>query len=312
MRLDQGAAPSTVSSERSQLRVLLRDSIELGGPCTLAALMTNPAGAAPALASPVGLPSKATVLKRLRAFQHLSGLGVSQDVHRGRLDALDESLPARLSRGWHDAGIAVGRVRATQRRWAPTVEPRDLESVVRRGGEESAEAAALLGVLCFSGLRVGEVRTLRWAALHWNGAAESWEASVRRKRRRGLRFFVVGPGAHALTNWRLASRSAQQEAVFGAQRTGQPLSERGFRKRVAAGLRDAGSPSTRHTQIQSAFAAWLSASGLTEHEIKVVMGRREVKSVDRLLLPHRTLAAQRRIAAQVEGRVFGSASVRRS
>ena len=45
---------------------------------------------------------------------------------------------------------------------------------------------------------------------------------------------------------------------------------------------------------------------------KVVMGRREVRSVDRLLVPHRTLAAQRRIAAQVDGLVFGSASVRRS
>ena len=174
-----------------------------------------------------------------------------------RLDALDERLPARCSRGGYDAGIAVGGTRATQRRRTPTIEPRELVAIVRRGGAGSTEGAALLGVLCFSGLRVGgglrvgEGRTLRWPSLRWNGAAESWEASVRRKGRRGLRFLIVGPGAHALTNWRLESILAQQEAVFGAQRTGEPLSERGFRKRVAAGLRDAGSPSTRHTSIAS-------------------------------------------------------------
>ena len=92
-----------------------------------------------------------------------------------RLDALDERLPARCSRGWYDAGIAVGGTRATQRRRAPTIEPRELVKIVRRGGAGSTEGAALLGVLCFSGLRVGEGRTLRWPSLRWNGAAESWE-----------------------------------------------------------------------------------------------------------------------------------------
>ena len=309
MRLDQGAARSTVSSERSQLRVLLRDSMELGGSGTLAELVMDPASVATALACPCGSPSRATVLTRLRAFQRLCQLGVAAEVHRTRLDALDERLPARFSRGWYDAGIAVGGTRATHRRRAPTIEPRELVEIMRRGGAGSTEGAALLGVLCFSGLRVGEVRTLRWPSLRWNGAAESWDASVRRKGRRGLRFLIVGPGAHALTNWRLESIPAQQEAVFGAQRNGEPLSERGFMKRVAAALKDAGSPSTHHAQIQSAFAAWLHESGLTDHEIKVVMGRREVRSVDRLLFAHRALAAQRQLAEQMEGAPLGSGSI---
>ena len=283
--------------------------MELGGHGTLAELVTDPASVATALASPARSPSKATMQTRLRAFQRLSGLGVSEDAHRSRLDALDERLPARFSRGWYDAGIAVGGTRATQRRRAPTIEPRELVEIVRRGGARSTEGAALLGVLCFSGLRAGEGRTLRWADLSWNGAAESWEASVRRKGRRGLRFLIVGPGAHALTNWRLESIPTQHEAIFGAQRNAEPLSERGFRKRGAAALMDAGYPSTRHAQIQSAFAAWLCESGLTDHEIKVVMGRREVRSVDRLLFAHRALAAQRQLAEQMEGAPLGSGSI---
>ncbi len=62
-------------------------------------------------------------------------------------------------------------------------------------------------------------------------------------------------------------------------------------------------------QIQSAFAAWLHESGLTDHEIKVVMGRREVRSVDRLLFAHRALAAQRQLAEQMEGASLGSGSI---
>ena len=283
--------------------------MELGGPSTMAELVMNPASVATVLALPCGSPNRATVLTRLRAFQRLCQLGASPAVHRGRLDSLDERMPARFSRGWYDAGIAVGGTRATHRRRAPTIEPRELVKIVRRGGAVSTEGAALLGLLCFSGLRVGEVRTLRWPSLSWNGAAESWEASVRRKGRRGLRFLIVGPGAHALTNWRLESIPTQHEAVFGAQRNGEPLSERGFRKRVAAALKDAGYPSTRHAQIQSAFAAWLCESGLTDHEIKVVMGRREVRSVDRLLFAHRALAAQRQLAEQMEGAPLGSGSI---
>ncbi len=308
-RLDEGAAASTVSSERSQLRSLLRDSIESGKARTLAELVMDPSSAASALTCPTGSPGRASMQTRLRAFQRLSGLGVSDAERRARLEVLDGSLPSRRSRGWHDAGIAVAGLRGTGRCRTSTIDPSALEAIVLGSGVRANDDSALLGALCFSGLRVAEVRMLRWGDLIWNGAAESWEASVQRTGRRGLRFLIVGPGAQTMTNWRLESRADDDQAVFGARDSGKPLSARGFRRRVDFALTQAGHPSTRHSQIQSAFAGWLSASGFTDHEIKVVMGRREVRSVDRLLFAHRALAAQRQLAEQMEGAPLGSGSI---
>ena len=294
MRLGQGFAKATVASEQSQLRSLLRDSLAQGGPKSLEALMADLPATARLLAAPDRPCHASTIQTRLRAFQRLLGLGVAEQKHRQRLEVLDEHLPTRRTSEWHQAGILLGGHPAPSRKRFPSLDPGDLERIIQESIQQSAEAGALAGALCFSGLAADEVRTLRWSQVRWQGAAESWEVSLQRRKRRH-RLLIIGPGAQALTAWRLDPMGVDSDLIVPGKTGKDPLSPRGFRKRVKRILKAAGYPSYPRSTFVSACAAWLSEKGFTDHEVKVLLGRRRVKTIDGLLAPHRRLAAQRRV-----------------
>jgi hypothetical protein len=64
---------------------------------------------------------------------------------------------------------------------------------------------------------------------------------------------------------------------------------------VRPASRSAGFPLATATDLRAAFACWLRARGLSDHETAAVLGLLQVRSLDRLLARHRALDAQRRV-----------------
>ena len=290
-RLAEGAAPRTVDAEVGQLRSLVRDSLRIGGPATLNDIIDAPAHAGLLLVEPGTTVGRSTMLTRLRALQRLMMLGVSRAVAEERLHALDASLGARPSNEWHEAGVLVGgrRQRASQR---TTLPPSALESILDAAADESIEAGALAGLLCFSAVPIDRVCALRWDDLRWGAGALTCEVAVDVGGNE-RRFFVLAPGVAAMLRLYVDSAERSADSVLFEGRTpGKPVTDRAVRARLARWGRTAGWPGARRQDLVSALAAWLSDRGIDDHSIKVALGRRRVKSVDALLEPHRRLDAQ--------------------
>jgi site-specific recombinase XerD len=84
--------------------------------------------------------------------------------------------------------------------------------------------------------------------------------------------------------------------VFHAHRRDErPLSYRACREVIRSACIHAGLPAVDAGQLRAAFASWLKSQGLSDHEVALVLGLRMVRSVDRLLLRHTQLNAQRRV-----------------
>ncbi len=83
-------------------------------------------------------------------------------------------------------------------------------------------------------------------------------------------------------------------------RPGAPLSYRAARDVLTDACRRAGLPPATAAELRAGCAWWLRAQGLAEHEAMGVLGLARVRSVDRLLAPHRALAAQRRAREVVD------------
>ncbi len=85
---------------------------------------------------------------------------------------------------------------------------------------------------------------------------------------------------------------AFDEYAFANSR-GETLTDRQVRRIVLAACSAAGFPHAARSTLMSASAAYLSAAGLRDHDVAFALGIADMRTINRLLKPHRKLAAQR-------------------
>lgn len=275
--------------------MLRRDLIRRGAGNSLAEMVGNPTLAGILLMEPSQPGSKSTMGTRLRAIQHLLQLDVSSDEGRRRLAALDAALPAGPSRGWHDAGIRLGgqHRRVIQR---PTLDVAALRDILHVAETESVESGALAGLLCCSALPLASICALRWGDVTWGADRMSCTVSLGRGRAR-RDFFIIGPAPGALIRLHVGARREGSEFVFPGRKTGAPITTRAAHERLRGWAARAGHAQVTRHGLASALAESLRAAGVDDPSTQLVLGRRQVRSVDRLLAPHLRLESQRRVQA---------------
>ena len=114
-------------------------------------------------------------------------------------------------------------------------------------------------------------------------AAPPLRSSVRRPRRSSV--FARRPTPMAET----------PELLFANPR-GKAFTLRHLRRIVSDACTVAGFSNADRSTLSSAFAAHLREVGLTDHEIAITLGVGDLRTVDRLLKPHRALRSQRQVS----------------
>jgi integrase len=302
-RLVGGGHPSTVSREASQLRSLTR---ELGANLPVAAVFRNVATLARVLLEPSGVIAASTGRCRLVAAQRFvrlcSGDAGIEDAERF-LAALDRLLPARTRRDWHSAGTIVAGTPSRRRALSPTLEPADLVRIVGAATARTALRArrdrALVALHCYSGLRPDELVRLRWSQVTIDPESEGMSILLRRGVH-WLHLLLAGPAVAPLLALRWHAQAnvgaSAEQYVFRSQiGREQAITNRAAREIVRRACQRAGFPLATATDLRAAFACWLRARGLSDHETAAVLGLHQVRSLDRLLLRHRALDAQRQV-----------------
>lgn len=310
-RLATGAHPRSIDREVWQLRSLVREATLCGRRCGLHVLADDLQLAKSLLLEPSRPIARSTGLSRLVAYQRLI-VFVSQTLGQdpsAALERLDSLLPAAQSTAWHVVGTAVAGHPGRQRRLGPVLDGADLERIVecapKNGGPlVELRNEALVALACFSGLRAEEIVALRWEDLQRDLVPSGHYGLTARVRRNGAsrRLLVLGPAAKALTalEERIALSEERTGAVFrvwGA--AGRALGYRSVRAILCGACRCAGLPPAEHVELRAAFAWWLKAHGLSDHEAASVLGLERVRSLDRLLRRHRELHAQRTVRERV-------------
>jgi integrase len=308
VRLAEGAHPRSVTREVSQLRSLAREAGFNEMSTSLSVLIKDPVAIARALLEPTQLISRSTGRARLVAVQRFIRVvaptqGLNAIDVLGRLEVL---LPSTRSRGWHDAGIVVAGQLVRRRPPGPTLDAADLDRIVEYAAVGSAHPQAsrdraLVALACFSGLRLEEIVALRWEDLSREPALAGYfglTASVVRATRR-VQLHLPGPAAQHLAELAasLVVEAGQPSGpVFRARsRTPRPVGYRLARDVISRACRRAGLPRASSAELRAAFAWWLRAHGLSDHEVAEVLGLVRVRSVDRLLRRHAELQAQRAV-----------------
>jgi integrase len=303
LRLVSGGHPRTASREVSQLRSLAR---ELGTTGSLPDVFRDVQTLAGLLLDPSVVISASTGRCRLVAAQRFARLCGDQlgiaNVERFLID-LDSLLPGRNQREWHSAGSIVAGTRSRRRPLGPTLDPVDLErimaSVTGEPVPRERRDRALVALHCYSGLRPDEMIVLQWAQVVID--PESEQGGIRLQRR-GLWVCLLlgGPAIGPLlallcTGPGCVSASGAGYIFSRGEHGDRPLTSRTVREIVHRACQRAGFPLATASDLRAAFACWLRARGLSDHETATVLGLRQVCSLDRLLARHRALDAQRRV-----------------
>jgi len=314
-RAERGAAlahPRSVAREVSQLRSITRESHGARTPVPLAILFADLERVARALREPARPIAQSTGLARLLAAQRfirIIGPRLGRDP-AADLDALDRSLPARRQTGWHAAGTVVAGAKGRRRRRAPTLDTVDLHRLIEAAGgatgaARAARDRALVALHCFSGLRPEEIACVRWEDLGLTNADGEYRRLTAAVVRGGrpLQLPIPGPAAgelRALAGVAGDGVDPLAGPVFVARASGRSLGYRAARDVLRAACRRSGIPPVETADLRAAFAHWLLAQGLSDHEVAAVLGVARVRSVDRLLRRHRALDAQRRVREMLE------------
>ena len=284
-----------IRGEISQLRSAVREVARQGRGVSLREALSDISALAGVLTAPAKTPSESTALIRLGAINAALLLSFGEEEGRARINQLDRMLPQRTGVEWYQSGVILAGERKRRRAQSPTIEPEDLRRVIDAAGLGKREERALrdqllVAVECYSGLEAGEIRLLRWSDLRWETEAESWSVAVERAGRR-TRLAVFGVAASLLIRHRLEV-SATSEYVFSNSR-GEPLAARQARRIVLDACAAAGFPHAARSTLLSAAAEYLSVAGLRDHDLAVVLGVTDMRTINRLLKPHQRLAAQR-------------------
>lgn len=172
---------------------------------------------------------------------------------------------------------------------------------------------ALIGLLCFTGIRPGECFALRWRDVDLDGGSaritRNWDA-------RGKQFTEpktdAGRRTVALSGWLVAELKAHQErtsaegeALLFATRTGQPMNPSNVRRDIwlklvaRAKVRELDMYSLRHT-----FASFGRAAGEAAFNVARMMGHSRSQLVDQVYA-HSLQSGMASVAERVTQRALG-------
>lgn len=310
LRYQRDRSVDTVRGERSQLRTVAREAQRNGSNGGLGQILSDPAVLARVLTSPAKPLSASTAFIRLGAINAALLLRFGDQEGQRRIDALDASLPKRTGTDWWESGVVLAGHPSRRRAQSPTIEPADLAVIVARAGDGKRHIRvvrdrALVATHCFSGLRTGEIRTLRWDQLVWEPGAESYAVRLPRQGVQ-VKLPIFGPAAALLARWRLLTTA--QTYVF-SNPSGEPFTRRQVRRIVQSACQSAGFGNADSATLTSAAAAYLSSFGVRDHEIAMALGIRDMRTVNRLLRPHQRLQAQRSVRDGSPARLAGDTSI---
>jgi integrase len=171
----------------------------------------------------------------------------------------------------------------------------------RSSGNRAARDRAIVALHCWSGLRPEEIVALKWEDLRVGRTSrdETKCAVTICRTGQAITLPILDRAFGALESLAIHHSGwigVLNGYVFRAHRREErPLSYRATREVLRAACIDAGLPAVDASQLRAAFASWLKLQGLSDHEVALVLGLRIVRSVDRLLLRHTQLNAQRRV-----------------
>ena len=297
------ASPRSAAREVSQVRSVLR---EIGGgtPAPPVTLLDEPDRLVSALREPRGPVSLSTVRARYIASQRFirflaRAAGRDPEAVLSRVAA---GLPKRATASWHTDATVLAGTRGRRRHRGPTLSGADLHSIVEavdRPGLTGARDRALVALHCFSGARPGEIVGLTWEQLGEGLQAyrhDGLTAKVRRAERE-VHLILVPEAAAPLKRLRdlwIAAGLRPGGAVFRRSlRNTHALTPRAANDSLRKAIAAAGLPPVTAAGLRAAFAHWLRTIGLSDHEVRGVLGLVRVRSVDQLLRPHAALDAQR-------------------
>ena len=173
-----------------------------------------------------------------------------------------------------------------------------LRDIFDAAANESVESEALAGLLCFSAIPLGSMCALRWGELSWGTDRLDCTVTLGRGRA-GRQYLVTGPAAGALIRLYVGVRGDDSSFVFLGRVIRTSLTTRAARDRMSGWARTAGHGNVTRHGLVSALAESLRAAGLDDPSTQLVLGRRQTRSVDRMLAPHRRLENQRRVQASL-------------
>jgi integrase len=156
---------------------------------------------------------------------------------------------------------------------------------------------ALLTVAIYTGMRIGELRGLRWcdvdlknATLQVRHQANRKGKLVEPKTKQSVRRIPLGPTMVALlTRHRLASPYSMEADCVFASNEGTPLNARNVATRglapalEAAGL-SGGDPKITFHELRHAFASMMIERGMTSIDLANVMGHRDSRTTETIYI----------------------------
>lgn len=305
-RLKSDAHARSVARDVSQLRALLRSSLAIGGAHTLAALFADLRHVAQALYTPSIPISRSTGHARLLAAQQFIRFmcTVQEQDPTTALATLDQLLLHQPSSRWHASGaLVVGSVSRSRRR-IPTLTVGDLARLVQAAGAKKrpwrkTRDRALMALYCYTGLRTEEITHLEWDQVSRAVLPPGKLTFVIRVQRNSTEVILPLAKPAALMIAQLANSLGEtigslSGPVFRSHgESVHALSYRAARDILRSACQSAGLPMVTAIDLRAACAYWFHSQGWSDHAIADSLGLARVRSVDRLLVRHKAIDAQR-------------------
>ncbi len=300
-RPSEGCSGATVEKEVSQLKSLFREAQRRN--FTPSTIFRNPGILSDILLHPSTWISASAGRTRLIAahrFVALCGADVEVPDAHAFMSSLDALLPSKGNGSWHDAGTIVAGAKSRRRPRNPTLSPAELKLLVEKAFPGSnyrdIRNRSLLALHCFTGLHPREIVTLKTRQLFRDHEPTPMLVEVWRSGR-PLRLRIINDAMfHLKTHLANQPPVGPEGYVFPRGRCDpKPLTSRAVRDTVREACSRVGVPAMTAAELRSAFAYYLRASGLSDHEVASVLGVRKVRTVDRLLARHLEHDAQRRV-----------------
>ena len=208
------------------------------------------------------------------------------------LSSLRGILREAQKRGWVDRNVALEVDRCKEAasgwRWLTPEQAKRLVEACDKAPEQGRHLRPLVITALYTGMRRGELLSLRWENVHLGRAELEVIASKSGYRRTvPLRSEVV----NALRKWRRKSRG---EFVF-ARGSGAPFSK--IRRSFQSAVARAKLGSLRFHDLRHTAASWMAQEGADVYEMARVLGHRDIASTMRYshLIPRSSRRAVERM-----------------